>query len=199
MKRLLILLAAQVTAVATLQGCTATGEVDRDQIDAQVDSVRSQLEQTKAELEAAKATAATDAKKADLQAVISRIDSIDAKVTQGQAALHAIVNDDGSINGPAAGAMASTVLPPPWNLVAAIGLPLIVGGIQQLRVSNTGSKLRGTMNDALSLVKALDIHNSTSAAKVEKLDPDAVAALTPGAVDLLNVHSATIDTIQPKS
>lgn len=113
--------------VGNLPGCTASGTFDTEAIQKGTDDTRAALANTKAQLEA-QLVLTTDAdKRAEIQKAIGKIDELIVKVESGANLANLLLNPDGSINGPQAGAAISNLLPYPWNLVAAIGVPLLTG------------------------------------------------------------------------
>jgi len=178
---------------ASLGGLFGTqGESGPDpQLAAQVELAKANLEELKANATAdiAKAVEAGDAKlEAKARETVATVEKIQAKVASVEKIVK--VNADGSVDPAATATGAAALLPPPWNVLAMLGIPLVVGGIQEVR------KRRADAN-AKSIVNSIDVLMQDAIVKgaLKNVNPDVKASaheqLTPAAKKLIDAESVT--------
>ncbi|MGH7242924.1 MAG: hypothetical protein ACREJD_05850 [Phycisphaerales bacterium] len=195
-----------------LAACAASG-VDAKAVDAQVSRAQTSLDAAKGEYEK-KAAEATAEKKAAFDAgdktaqaeaaakqkvaetTLARIAELEKKASDLKAAVATATKPDGTIDVATAAGSVGAFLPPPWNLIAMVGVPLIVGGIQQLRIGKEKSKADQLDEDARSIVNYLDAMRSKSATLATEMQvlskaTDVQEHLTPGAAAIIDDERVT--------
>jgi len=96
-----------------------------------------------------KAQAAGDTKAADRAAkTLDTISELESRLAKAEEMLASVSAPDGGIDPAKAAGAAGALLPPPWNIVAMLGVPAIVAAIQELRVRNRTA-------DAVSIINGL--------------------------------------------
>lgn len=197
--RKLLLTVAVVSFVVMLPGCSSLsglfgtqGESGPDpQLAAQVELAKANLEELKANATAdiTKAVEAGDAKlEAKARETVATVEKIQAKV----AVVENTIKRDAAGNVDAAGTAtgAAALLPPPWNVLAMLGIPLVVGGIQELRKRQSDA-------NAKSIVNSIDVLMQDAIVKgaLKNVNPDLKASaheqLTPAAKKLIDAESVT--------
>lgn len=114
------------------------------------------------------------------------------------------------------GGSVAGAVPGPWGGIARLALEGVLGsGLvgttvlasvrkrksqQAQNASEAATAEASASQEAMvSLAKAIDEHNlAAGAGALTKLIPEAVALLHPKAIDILNAHASTMDTIQPR-
>lgn len=198
--RKLSLIVAVICLVVLVPGCGAfrgvfgtPGETGPDP------QLVAQYEQAKTNLEELKANATADIEKAveegDAKLEAKARETL-ATVQQAQAKLAAVENivkkdETGAVDPAATATSAAALLPPPWNVLAMLGIPLVVGGVQEIR-------RRQAVADAKSIVNSVDVLMTKSEAvksALKSVDAEAKAAaheqLTPAAKKLIDAESVT--------
>jgi len=157
------LLIVGLAAILTLASCTAMQTGDSL---ARMDEARGTLEQAEAiargERDAADARGDA-ATVAAADKTLAELAKYQAQLDKARAAIVAAQGPDGSIGPEGVIGAAAPFIPPPWNLLALIGAPLVIGGIQELRK-------RRVENAAARVIDSIDILREAS--------PDVGAAIT---------------------
>lgn len=133
--------------------------------------------------ETAKGDGADAAKVADLQKQIDQLASLKAYIDKAIATLKAAETPDTADDAAAAGSVGA-LLPPPWNTVALIGGPLVIGLVQELRKRNSTAA-------AVSIVNGITAASANIPGFREMLDrakPVLKAEYTPEAKKLVDKH-----------
>jgi len=178
---------------ASLGGLFGTqGESGPDpQLAAQVELAKANLEELKANATAdiAKAVEAGDAKlEAKARETVKTVEKAQEKL----AAVESTIKRDaaGNVDPAATATGAAALLPPPWNVLAMLVIPAVVGGVQEVR------KRRADAN-AKSIVNSIDVLMQDAIVKgaLKNVNPDVKASaheqLTPAAKKLIDAESVT--------
>jgi hypothetical protein len=197
--RKLLLTVAVLSLVVMLPGCASLGglfgtqgESGPDpQLAAQVELAKANLEELKANATAdiAKAVEAGDAKlEAKARETVAVVTSIQTKV----AAVESTIKRDaaGNVDPAATATGAAALLPPPWNVLAMLGIPLVVGGIQEVRKRRADANAKSIVNSVDVLMQDAIVKNA-----LKNVNSDVKASaheqLTPAAKALIESESVT--------
>ena len=147
---------ACILTLALVIPLVSAGCFDAEKERARLDQTQAALaeERTALEIERAKVLAAKQDPSA-IDAQLARVDKLAADLERVRSLMAKAINPDGSLNGSAIGAAAGAALPPPWNLVALIGAPLLTGVVQEFR-------LRGVKADADQIVDSVEAMRAAS-------------------------------------
>lgn len=160
MKRLALIVLVGVSSVA-MPSCSA--------LDTQESMTQARQMQQYLADEAAAKIAALEAQKAHVspeqQAEIERLQAELARaaqsgneaIEQGIALLTRAMTEDGEITPESAAPVVAAYLPWPWNLAAMLGIPLVVGGVQELRRRKAAAEMERAVEDARSIINAIDV------------------------------------------
>ena len=171
--------------LACVPACTESGEIDpaaiaavRGQLEhanAQIAAARGDLQRSLSEAQARDDAAAVERARASLESLAG----IEAKAARATAAIDRFVRPDGTIDIGAGASAAGAALPPPWNLLVMLGLPVVVGGIQEWRRTQAVKAAKSIVNS----VDQLRIASPVVRTEMEKLaaneETDFSAAMTP--------------------
>lgn len=160
-------------AVAGLkdQAAATQAQLDLAKADAAAKLAKAQADAAAA-VAAGNAAAKADAEKvaAAAQKTLDMAAQVQAQVDRFTAVLSKAINPDGTINVPAGAAAVGAALPPPWNLITMIGVPLAVGLVQQIRVKEAKTNAASAKDAAdqmeaaaRSLVNSIDVVKSDPA------------------------------------
>jgi hypothetical protein len=198
--RKLILVVAVTSLVVMLPGCSTLGGIfgtpgesgPDPQLVAQYEQAKTNLEELKANATAdiTKAVAEGDAKlEAKARETLATVEKAQDKL----AAVENVVKKDanGAVDTAATATSAAALLPPPWNVLAMLGIPIVVGGIQELRKRQSDANARSIVNS----IDVLMTKNEAVKAALKNVDADTKAAaheqLTPAAKKLIESESVT--------
>jgi hypothetical protein len=185
--------------IVMFPGCSSLGglfgtqsETGPDpQLAAQVELAKANLEELKANATAdiAKAAEAGDAKlEAKARETVATVEKIQAKVASVEKIVK--VNADGSVDPAATATGAAALLPPPWNVLAMLGIPLVVGGIQEVRKRRADANAKSIVNSVDVLMQDAIVKNA-----LKNVNSDVKASaheqLTPAAKKLIDAESVT--------
>lgn len=196
-----VVVGAVMAAGTALTACTLLTPEGQQQATAVVQQTTSTtaatLAKAKADQEARLAAALAAADPAGTQKAndtLVAIAQVQAKVDAVNATLAKVVKPDGTVNVGAVGSEVGALLPPPWNLIAILGGPLIAAGIQQWRLNQKQKDLASitldadqAQADAESIVKSIDVLRAhptagpSVKAAMAGIKPQLQAVLTPGA------------------
>lgn len=124
-------------SVCLVMPCFIAGCFDAEKERARLDQTAAALAEERTSLDIKRMEViAAKADTAKVDAEIARVDKLSADLERVRAVVNKSINPDGTLNGSAIGAAAGAALPPPWNLVALIGAPLLTGAIQQFRLNS---------------------------------------------------------------
>ena len=202
--RKLALIVAVLSLVVMLPGCAGfkgifgtPGETGPDpQLVAQYEQAKTNLEELKANATAdiEKAVEEGDAKlEAKARETLATVERIEKAADK----FEAVVKKDatGAVDPAATATSAAALLPPPWNVLAMLGIPLVVGGVQEWSKRKAVAQKEA---DAKSIVNSIDVlmtKNDAVKAALKNVDADAKAAahaqLTPAAKQLIEAESVT--------
>jgi hypothetical protein len=160
-----------VVGLPLLWGCKTE---DVSQTTAALTTADTQLKEQMAALSAQIAAASDPSAKAKLQHALDEVAALDKKVSEALAKLSTATAPDGSITvesaASTAAATAAQALPPPWNIIAMIGLPLATGLITRLM----GKKETAAVTaDAASLIAGIDAAHAADAPSTISITADA--------------------------
>lgn len=198
--RKLALTVAVLSLVVMLPGCAGLrgvfgtpGETGPDpQLVAQYEQAKTNLEELKANATAdiTQAVAEGDAKlEAKARETLKAVERIENAAKE----LEAVVKKDetGAVDPAATATSAAALLPPPWNVVAMLGIPLVVGVAQEYRKRQSDANARSIVNS----IDVLMTKNDAVKAALKTVDAEAKAAahaqLTPAAKQLIDAESVT--------
>jgi hypothetical protein len=185
--------------IVMFPGCSSLGGLFGTQGESGPDpQLAAQVELAKANLEELKANATADITKAvaegdaKLEAKARETVKTVEKAQEKLAAVESTIKRDaaGNVDPAATATGAAALLPPPWNVLAMLGIPLVVGGIQEVR------KRRADAN-AKSIVNSIDVLMQDAIVKgaLKNVNPDVKASaheqLTPAAKKLIDAESVT--------
>lgn len=180
---------AFVLTLALVIPLAAAGCFDAEKEKARLDQTQSELAEKRLELEIERDRLASQkADTTDVEKSLARVAKLEGDLAAIRAVIDKSINPDGSLNGAAIGAAAGAVLPPPWNLVALLGAPLVTGLVQEFR-------LRGLKADAdqiVDSVEAMRAANPTLKNEMKSMKDVAAKQLTrPGARKLIASRAVT--------
>lgn len=123
---------------------------------------------------------------ADARARLTELENHPDEATRKQAAaiggaIDNLMEPDGTVSVESVSTGLGAVLPPPWNILAFVGVPAVVALIQQARVKKKEQAMRSVVNsiDALR-IKAPQVNQyfrEHSNEMHKHLTPDAIAAI----------------------
>jgi hypothetical protein len=197
--RKLLLTVAVLSLVVMLPGCASLGGLFGTQGESGPDpQLVEQYTQAKANLEELKANATADITKAvaegdaKLEAkareTVATVEKIQAKVASVEKIVK--VNADGSVDPAATATGAAALLPPPWNVLAMLGIPLVVGGIQEVRKRRADANAKSIVNSVDVLMQDAIVKNALKNVNSD-VKADAHKQLTPAAKALIESESVT--------
>lgn len=147
---------ACVITLAVVIPLSVAGCFDAEKEKARLDQTQSELAEKRLELEIERDRLASQkADTTDVEKSLARVAKLEGDLAAIRAVIDKSINPDGSLNGAAIGAAAGAVLPPPWNLVALLGAPLVTGLVQEFR-------LRGVKADADQIVDSVEAMRAAS-------------------------------------
>lgn len=202
--RKLALTVAVLSLVVMLPGCAGfkgifgtPGETGPDpQLVAQYEQAKTNLEELKANATAdinqavAEGDAKLEAKARETLKTVERIENAAASIEK------TVKRDEAGNVDPAATATgAAALLPPPWNVLAMVGIPLIVGGIQEMSKRKAVAQKEADTKSIINSIDVLMTKNDAVKAALKNVDAEAKAAahaqLTPAAKQLIDAESVT--------
>jgi outer membrane murein-binding lipoprotein Lpp len=198
--RKLALAVAVLSLVVMLPGCSSMGKLFGTPGETGPDpQLVAQYEQAKTNLEELKANATADINQAvaegdaKLEAKARETLKTVERIEKAAEDIEKVVKRDeaGNLDPAATVTGAAALLPPPWNVLAMLGIPLVVGGIQEYRKRQSDATAR-------SIVNSVDVLMSKSEAvksALKGVDAEVKAAaheqLTPAAKKLIDTESVT--------
>jgi hypothetical protein len=184
MKRHAMTVPMLVIAALTLGGCAAfnTGEAATKLSEAKITLASEKVAQTAALAEAKeKGDTKAEAKATE---TLATIETLEKRLADAEKVLASVASPDGSIDPAKAVGAAGALLPPPWNLAVMLGLPVVIGAVQELR-------RRSAVNNAVSMVNGLEAAKAVSPSLRSQLKASENVIkkeYTPGAVALVKKH-----------
>jgi hypothetical protein len=202
--RKLALAVAVLSLVVMLPGCSSMGKLfgtpgetgPDPQLVAQYEQAKTNLEELKANATAdinqavAEGDAKLEAKARETLKTVERIEKAADK-------FEAVVKKDetGAVDPAATVTGAAALLPPPWNVLAMVGIPLIVGGIQEMSKRKAVAQKEADTKSIINSIDVLMTKNDAVKAALKNVDAEAKAAahaqLTPAAKQLIDAESVT--------
>lgn len=180
---------ACVLALALVIPLGVSGCFDTEKEKARLDQTQAELAEKRLSLEIERHNALAakqDTSKIDAQ--LARVDKLAADLEAVRATLEKAVNPDGSLNGSAIGAAAGAALPPPWNIIALLGAPILTGVVQEFRLRS----VKADADQVVDSVEAMRAANPTLKAEMKAVKDVAQKQLTrPGARKLIAARAIT--------
>jgi hypothetical protein len=198
MRKLLVVLAV-LSLVVLVPGCSSTGSLFGPGAESGPDpQLIKHYEQVKADLEGLKTTATAEIARAQATAdanLEAKARETLATVQKAQTKLATVedsirLNKDGSLDVGSTAAGAAALLPPPWNVLAIVGLPIVVGGIQEFRKRRADQNAKSIVNSIDVLMQDAIVKSSLKGVN-EQVKKDAHAQLTEQAKKLIESESVT--------
>jgi len=197
--RKLLLTVAVLSLVVMLPGCASLGGLFGTQGESGPDpQLVEQYTQAKANLEELKANATADITKAvaegdaKLEAKARETVKTVEKAQEKLAAVERTIKRDAAGNVDAAGTAtgAAALLPPPWNVLAMLVIPAVVGGVQEVRKRRADANAKSIVNSVDVLMQDAIVKNA-----LKNVNPDVKASaheqLTHAAKKLIDAESVT--------
>jgi len=197
--RKLLLTVAVLSLVVMLPGCASLGGLFGTQGESGPDpQLVEQYTQAKANLEELKANATADITKAvaegdaKLEAKARETVKTVEKAQEKLAAVESTIKRDAAGNVDAAGTAtgAAALLPPPWNVLAMLVIPAVVGGVQEVRKRRADANAKSIVNSVDVLMQDAIVKNA-----LKNVNPDVKASaheqLTHAAKKLIDAESVT--------
>ncbi|MDF1700809.1 MAG: hypothetical protein P1V36_06590 [Planctomycetota bacterium] len=165
------LLIAVGTVLMFAAGCASLSDAFGYSQDAR-DGLASERAVLVSELEAA-VDAGDEERAAAINDAIADLNRADTAIADAQASAVKYMNEDGTVNVPAAAREVSLSLPFPANIAVLLGLPLVTAGVQEWRKSKVSRELNQAVTVATETVASVDAMREVNAELADQMSDKA--------------------------